>query len=525
MLRHRQAAWGQGGARALAIVAVLALWELAARANADSFVLAGPVEVARYLWQNAPLLTRALGATLQSAAWGFVWGNLAAILLAVAVVLIPRAERVVAALALIVFCLPLVATGPILRVLFGQGNGPQITLAALAVYYTTFLPLVVGLRAVPQSWLDLIRSHGRGRMTQLIHVRAPASFPYLIAGLQIAAPAAILGAMVGEFTGAERGLGVLTIRAMRALDVDATWAIATLAAGVSILAYGGFGALVRRLRVESPAVLLTPPDHRHRRPPWRRLADIGVIVAIALVLWQATMDLFDLNPFFAKRPGDVVAFLLTGPDAAAHRATLFAAYGETLVFTLPGYLAGLALGAGLACGVVLMPGLATTALPLSVALRSVPIVATAPLIVLALGRGAVGTITIVTVMIFFPTLVACLQGLRQTPGQIIDIFDTYASGRWRLLRLARVPAMLPAFFASARMAVPAAILAVTTAEWLATGNGIGSLMALTASTSDYNMLWSAIVLVALTAALAYGAVAWIEAQVLAVYAMEQTVRR
>lgn len=515
---------GRIGLRLIGIVAVLALWELAAWLNAGSFILAGPWSVAVYIAQNAPLLGRAIVTTLSAAFWGFLLGNLVAIALAAIVVLLPRSERLVSMMALVVFCLPLVATGPILRVLFGPGTGPQITLAALAVYYTTFLPLVVGLRAVPQSWLDLVRSHGRGGGAQMVHVRAAASVPYLMAGLQIAAPAAVLGAIVGEFTGAERGLGVLTIRAMRAMDVDATWAIATLAAAVSILVYVGFGWLGKWLSVDRPALLLSPPGRTQKRDPLHRAGGLALVIVTMLAVWQGSMALFDLNSFFAKRPGDVATFLLIGPDAAQHRATLFAAFGETLVFTLPGYVAGLTLGAGLACAVVLLPGLATTALPIAVALRSVPIVTTAPLIVLALGRGATGTITIVAVMIFFPTLVACLQGLRQTPGQITDIFDSYAAGRWRLLRLARIPAMLPAFFAAARMAVPAAILAVTTAEWLATGRGIGSLMALTASTSDYNMLYSAIVLVSVTAALAYSAVAMIEARVLAIYAAEQTAR-
>ena len=65
-------------------------------------------------------------------------------------------------------------------------------------------------------------------------IRARAALPYLLAGLQISAPAAILGAMVGEFTGAERGLGVLTIRFTRDLDVPALWAVAALAAGLSM---------------------------------------------------------------------------------------------------------------------------------------------------------------------------------------------------------------------------------------------------------------------------------------------------
>lgn len=101
--------------------------------------------------------------------------------------------------------------------------------------------------------------------------------------------------------------------------------------------------------------------------------------------------------------------------------------------TFPGYLAGLLLGAGVATVLVLLPELVRTVLPIAVALRSIPIITTAPLIVLALGRGVAGTVTIVAVMIFFPTLVACLQGLRQTPGQVRDVFNSYAAGRFRLL--------------------------------------------------------------------------------------------
>jgi ABC-type nitrate/sulfonate/bicarbonate transport system permease component len=215
---------------------------------------------------------------------------------------------------------------------------------------------------------------------------------------------------------------------------------------------------------------------------------------------------------------------VTAPDAAADRATLFAAYLDTMAHAVPGYLAGLAAGAGLAAAIILYPRLSTTVLPVAVALRSIPIVTTAPLIVLALGRGAAGTVTIVAVMIFFPTLVACLQGLRQTPAQVLDMFDSYDAGRWSRLRHAQIPAMMPAFFAAARMAVPAAILAATTAEWLATGTGMGGLIALTASTSGYGMLWSATVVMAATAVIAYLGVQALERIVLGVFASEQLAR-
>ena len=136
-----------------------------------------------------------------------------------------------------------------------------------------------------------------------------------------------------------------------------------------------------------------------------------------------------------------------------------------------------------------------------------PIVAIAPLLVQAFGRGVVGTTTTVAIMTFFPTLVACSYGLRQTPGQVLDLYAVYDTGRIRTLLSAQIPAMVPAFFAAARIAVPATVLAATVAEWLATGTGIGNLMALAAVNSRYATLWSCVVVVTTIAAIAYGVVA------------------
>lgn len=494
---------------------LLALWEVAGRLLAGAYVLAPPSQVLAWLAANPGLMARALAETLGNAAAGFLLGNLAAVALAALALLWPAGQRVVTGLALVVFCLPLVATGPILRVVMGPGDGPQVVLAALAVYYTTLVPLLVGLRAAPAVWFDLVRSYGRGRWAALVQVRAMAALPYLFAGLQIAAPTAFLGAMVGEFTGAERGMGVLTIRAMRALDVPMTWALASVATAVAVAAHAGIGALAARVLRDPPPVILAVP-RAGGRPGWPGVLLVGAAV---LALWWGVAQM--LNPFFAKGPGDVWAALVTDPDAAATRAALLGALGDTLVLLVPGYVAGLAAGAGLAMLCVLLPGLAGAAMPLAIALRSVPIVTTAPLIVLALGRGAAGTITLVAVMVFFPTLVACLHGLARAPGQVLDVFASYGAGRLQRLWRAQGPAMLPAFFAAARMAVPASVLAVTVVEWLASGIGIGARMAMAASLSDYDLLWSAVVLVAGLSVLGHAAVAAVESRVLARYAPEQ----
>ena len=496
---------------------LLGLWELAARLLSDGVLFVGPVAILTFIRENPGLLIRATFTTTQNAALGFVWGNLAAVIMASVVILLPRSERVISSAALVVFCLPLVATGPILRVIAGPGDAPQIALGALAVYYTTFLALRVGLRAMPGNWSDLMQIYGRGALATLVIIRARASLPYLFVGLQIAAPAAFLGAMIGEFTGAERGLGVLTLRAMRALDAEATWSLAMISAAMALLLYGLVGAFGRWLVGFGPDIILAPPRTITQRRWGAALQALGTAVFLIL-MWQLAMDWADLNRFFAKRPADVVHYLYSDGDA---RATLLSALAQTTVTTIPGYLAGLVLGAALAMGVILLPKASGVVMPVAVALRAIPIITTAPLIVLALGRGVGGTIAVIAVMIFFPTFVACLQGLRQTPRQVTDLFRSYGAGPFTLLSLAQIPLMLPAFFAAAKMAVPAAILAVTTTEWLVTGKGIGLLVALTSTTSNYNMLWSCVLATTVLAVVIYVLVVWVERVVLSKYAREQ----
>lgn len=506
---------------------VIGLWELVGRTVlAGSYLIGVPSGIATKLIENAGVYGRALGYTTLEAASGYVLGNLAAILLALIVVLLPGLEQYVLRIALVVYCLPLVALGPLLRLTYGAGDGPQITLAALAVFYLTLVPLLVGLRAMPRTWLELTATYGRGRWSTLVTVRARSALPYLMAGLQVSVPAAFLGALVGEFTGAERGLGVLSILAMRSLDTDGLWALMLLSTLVSLVGYGLIALLAKRVTTLQPEVLLTPPGtppSRSRRWRWAQRLGAGALTTVAvLIIWVGLFAVLNLNPFFAKRPWDVWQWLVTDSDAAAHRADIFVALGQTVAVTVPGYFAGLALGVLLAAVFTLSDRVRLALTPLAVALRCVPIIALAPLLVAALGRGAFGTAVVVAIMTFFPTLVSCLYGLRQLPGQVSDIFDTYATSSTRVLLLGRLPAMTPAFFAAARIAAPTAVLAATVAEWLATGNGLGNMMSVDAATSRYTSLWATVVVVTLLSLLAYMLVEWVESRVLPVLAPEQT---
>lgn len=232
---------------AAGLLVLLVVWEILGRTVfADSRAVPPPTAILKQLGTDGfTFYGPNIVTTLREAGKGWLWGNVIAIVLAIAFVQIPLVERALLQLALASYCLPVIAIGPVLAVLF-SGDTSKVILAALSVIFTTLVGALVGLRSADRTSLDLIRAYGGGSWTQLWKVRLRASLPSLFAGLRIAAPAAMLGAIVGEYLGAESGLGVAMINSQQSLAVERTWGIALVATALSGLAYA-LTALVGRL--------------------------------------------------------------------------------------------------------------------------------------------------------------------------------------------------------------------------------------------------------------------------------------
>jgi ABC-type nitrate/sulfonate/bicarbonate transport system permease component len=189
-----------------------------------------------------PLVSATLGEALR----GYAVGNGLALVFAAVVLLVPPVERIVVQLAVASYCLPLVAIGPILSLLF-SGTTPMITLSALAVFFTTLIGALLGLRSADPVSLDLVRAYGGGRWSELVKVRLIAALPATLAALKISAPAALLGAIVGEYLGhIDTGLGIAMTVSQASVQVPRTWDIALVAGLVAGIGYG-LTALVARV--------------------------------------------------------------------------------------------------------------------------------------------------------------------------------------------------------------------------------------------------------------------------------------
>lgn len=188
--------------------------------------------------------------TVAAATEGYLLGNLVAFVLAALVLLVPRLEQVATQMAIVTYCLPLVAIGPILVIVAGRDapQGASIALAALSVFFTSVVGALLGLRAAPRTSLDLVAAYGGSRLTQLRRVRLVAALPNLFAALKIAAPAAFLGAVLAEYlgSGGDKSLGRALIAAQSNSDAPQLWYLALVSGAVAGLAYALIG-LVGRL--------------------------------------------------------------------------------------------------------------------------------------------------------------------------------------------------------------------------------------------------------------------------------------
>ncbi len=101
------------------------------------------------------------------------------------------------------------AIAPLLVIWFGQGIYSKVIICALIVFFPVLVNTVVGLRAVPRSLNELMRSLHATRWQMLRHLEIPAALPVFLGGLRIGATLSVIGAVVGEFVGADQGLGFL----------------------------------------------------------------------------------------------------------------------------------------------------------------------------------------------------------------------------------------------------------------------------------------------------------------------------
>lgn len=231
----------------VALLALLALWQCAHKIfHLNSIVLPAPIEIGAAFCKNASSILRETGVTMFESVLGFVVGSVAAYLLAITFVYSRLVQEAVYPYAVALKSTPLIAIAPLLVLWFGNGLISKIVMSALVAFFPVLVNSISGMTAVDSEALDLMRSYSASRFQILKKIRMPNSLPYLFPALKIASSLAVVGAVIGEFTGATRGIGHLINTSSYYLDTPLVFAaIASISLGGIV--FFGFVALFERL--------------------------------------------------------------------------------------------------------------------------------------------------------------------------------------------------------------------------------------------------------------------------------------
>jgi ABC-type nitrate/sulfonate/bicarbonate transport system permease component len=250
--------WISGGLGSLGII--LIWWVVAAtsfrntpKGSTESIgAIPTPPEVlAQFGEDGFEFFARNAMVTITEAGIGFLWGNLAAIALAAVALTLPKLENLASQIALITYCIPIVAIGPIIRLVLGAPKAGEpsetaIALAALSVFFTTMVGAMTGVKSADKAALDVVTVFGGNAWHRLVKVQLLTALPSIFAALRIAAPAAFLGAILGEYVGGpDVGFGPAMVNAQQSLEVARVWTLAIASGAIAGGAYALVGVIAR----------------------------------------------------------------------------------------------------------------------------------------------------------------------------------------------------------------------------------------------------------------------------------------
>jgi NitT/TauT family transport system permease protein len=246
-------------------IVIVGGWEFCARAGiVDPFFFGEPTKIVSQLndWiqhgtQAGPLVDQVL-VTLEEALLGFVIGVALGVVLGIALGRIQLLAEVFAPYIKVLNSIPRIVLGSIFILWLGLGMGSKVALAVVLVFFAVFFNAFQGAREVDRNLVANARILGASRRQVTQHVVLPSAMTWIIASMHVSFGFALIGAIVGEFLGAQRGLGLLISQAQGTFNADGVFAAMVIIAIVALAAEGLITLLERRLLSWRPPALATP---------------------------------------------------------------------------------------------------------------------------------------------------------------------------------------------------------------------------------------------------------------------------
>ena len=244
------------------------------------------------------------------------------------------------------------------------------------------------------------------------------------------------------------------------------------------------------------------------------IASTSLSLIVVLILWVFALWAFDVTPYIGKGPLDVFNWLFLAESANENQALVLSALSQTMLDAGIGFAFGLFFATLISVLFTLFRSVEQALMPIAMLLRSVPLIAMAPILILIFGREQVTVAVMGAIVVLFPALVNIVFGLRSASAATLDVATVYGANKVAALRYVAFPSSLPSFFAAVKISVPGAITGALLVEWLATGQGIGYGIISAVGRAKTNEVWAYVVVITLVSIVLYNLIGLFENYVL-----------
>jgi NitT/TauT family transport system permease protein len=229
------------------VAGVVVVWELASRVlRIPRFIMPAPSEIAVEAWEWRYRFIGHSWVTLYETLGGFALSIVVGVPLATLIVYSPWMRRALYPLIVLLQAVPKIAVAPVLLLVIGYGEIPKMIVAFLVAFFPIVVDTATGLAATPPELLELSRSYRAGAFKTFVKVRFPMALPFFFSGLKVAITLAVIGAVVGEFIGSDKGLGYVILSATSYWKTELAFASMILLSFIAIMLFGAV-CLVERL--------------------------------------------------------------------------------------------------------------------------------------------------------------------------------------------------------------------------------------------------------------------------------------
>ena len=207
------------------IITLIAIWEVVVRVfEVPLYILPAPSRVIQTLFAEIPTLSTHVGITVLEAVCGISISLVFALMIGIIMDCFPVVRQAIYPLLVVTQTVPMIVLAPLFIIYMGFGIAPKILTVVLMCFFPIAVSFSDGLAQVDEEYVHLVRSYGANKLTAYRLVKIPAAIPSLLSGLKVAATYSISGAVVGEWIGAQKGLGYYLLRVKNGYMLDKVFA-------------------------------------------------------------------------------------------------------------------------------------------------------------------------------------------------------------------------------------------------------------------------------------------------------------